>query len=392
MKRILFVIMSLYNGGAERSLVNLLNELPKEKYDIDVLLFRREGLFLRQLPENVRIINQTKGISAFYGPIAKAGALGIVKICGTAISHIMEKGGSERAQCRWKYFYEPFIEKMDTPYDIAVAYVTGDALGYVIDKVVAEKKIVWVHNDYREGGFAKKYDYPYFEKVDIIVTISETCKDILQEEFPKFKEKIYCIPNITSSKLIRSRAEEFYPPEFQTSTINILSVGRLTEQKGFDMAIDAAQIMKKAGVKFVWYIIGDGVLKDSLDKLIEANQIKDCVKLIGTRENPYPYIKNCTIFVQPSRWEGKSVVLDEAKILAAPIVATNYPTVMDQIHNDVEGKITNMSAEALAQGIIEMLENSNCRAKIRNNLLSHEYGNQNDVIKYEKIFDVGGGR
>ena len=251
MKRILFVIMTLYNGGAERSLVNLLNELPKEKYDIDVLLFRREGLFLRQLPENVRIINQTKGISAFYGPIAKAGALGIVKICGTAISHIMEKGGSERAQCRWKYFYEPFIEKMDTPYDIAVAYVTGDALGYVIDKVVAEKKIVWVHNDYREGGFAKKYDYPYFEKVDIIATISETCKDILQEEFPKFKEKIYCIPNITSSKLIRSRAEEFYPPEFQTSTINILSVGRLTEQKGFDMAIDAAQIMKKAGVKFV---------------------------------------------------------------------------------------------------------------------------------------------
>jgi len=387
MKKILFVIMSLYNGGAERSLVNLLNELPKKKYDIDVLLFRKEGLFLQQLPDNVKIINQTKGISAFYGSIAKAGFLGIVKICGTVISHIMEKGGSERAQCRWKYFYEPFIEKIDTHYDVAVAYVTGDALGYVIDKVVAEKKIVWVHNDYREGGFAKKYDYPYFEKVDVIATISETCKGILQEEFPEFREKIYCIPNITSSKLIRSRAEEFYPPEFQASMMNILSVGRLTAQKGFDMAIDAARIMKSAGVKFVWYIIGDGVLKDSLEKLIDENQINDCVKLLGIRENPYPYIKNCTVFVQPSRWEGKSVVLDEAKILAVPIVATAYPTVVDQVINGVEGKIVEMSGKSLAQGIMDILDSEQDRSSIKNWLLSHEYGNQDEVKKYENIFE-----
>lgn len=392
MKKILFVMMSLYNGGAERSLVNLLSELPKEKYEIDLLLFRREGLFLSQIPQNVTMIDQTKGIKAFYGPLSKAGALGGVKIFGTAISHLLESRGSDRAQCRWKYFYAPFIKKINTHYDVAVAYITGDTLGYVIDKVTADKKIVWVHNDYREGGFSKKYDYPYFKKVDEIVTISETCEKILKEEFPEFNEKIYCIPNITSSKLIRSRGSAFYPEEYQKNKVNILSIGRLTEQKGFDIAIEAAKIMKKAGYRFMWHIIGTGELEESLDKQIATAEVDDCIRLIGARENPYPYIQNCTLFVQPSRWEGKSVVLDEAKILAAPIVATNYPTVMDQIHNDVEGKITNMSAEALAQGIIEMLENSNCRAKIRNNLLSHEYGNQNDVIKYEKIFDVGGGR
>ena len=215
MKKILFVMMSLYNGGAERSLVNLLSELPKEKYEIDLLLFRREGLFLSQIPQNVTMIDQTKGIKAFYGPLSKAGALGGVKIFGTAISHLLESRGSDRAQCRWKYFYAPFIKKINTHYDVAVAYITGDTLGYVIDKVTADKKIVWVHNDYREGGFSKKYDYPYFKKVDEIVTISETCEKILKEEFPEFNEKIYCIPNITSSKLIRSRGSAFYPEEYQ---------------------------------------------------------------------------------------------------------------------------------------------------------------------------------
>ena len=109
--------------------------------------------------------------------------------------------------------------------------------------------------------------------------------------------------------------------------------------------------------------------------------------MLGTRENPYPYIKNCTVFVQPSRWEGKSVVLDEAKILAAPIVATAYPTVVDQIINDVEGKIVEMSGKALAQGIMELLKSEHDRNSIKNWLLSHEYGNQNEVEKYENIFD-----
>lgn len=387
MKKILFVMMSLYNGGAERSLVNLLNELPKEKYEIDLLLFRKEGLFLSQVPQNVMLLDPTKGIKAFYGPLSRAGVLGGVKIFGTTIAHLLESGGSDRAQCRWKFFYNPFIEKMNQHYDIAVAYVTGDTLGYVIDKVSADKKIVWVHNDYREGEFSKKYDYPYFKKVDKIVTISETCERILNEEFPEFSSKICYIPNITSSSLIYSRGKDFYPEEYIQNKVNILSVGRLTEQKGFDVAVDAARIMKKAGYQFMWHIIGTGELQNSLNKQIVDAKVDDCMKLIGAKENPYPYIKHCTIFVQSSRWEGKSVVLDEAKIFAKPIVATVYPTVKDQIEDGKEGCIVKMDSKELARGVSNLIVNKKRRECLSGYLATKEYGNQSEIEKYMRLFD-----
>ena len=226
-----------------------------------------------------------------------------------------------------------------------------------------------------------------FPRVDAIVTISDECLEILKEEFPIFKDKMICIENITSSVVINNRATEFKPKEYIGVENVLLSVGRLSEQKGFDMAISAASKLKKQQINFKWFIIGSGPLESKLKNQIKKEKVEDYVVLIGTKENPYPYIKNCDLFVQPSRYEGKSVVIDEAKILAKPIVATAYPTVRDQIRNANEGVIVELSVDGIYKGLKEMVFDKTKQKEISNYLENHEYGNQTEIKKYIKLIE-----
>ena len=385
MKKVLIVMSSLYNGGAERSLVNFLNELPEDKYQVDLLLFKRQGMFISQLPESVNVLQTPNAVEKLYGSVSKSGKYFFAKVGGTLISKILTKNPREKRAFRWKHFYGPCIGKLEEHYDVAMAYISGEILYYIDEKVNADKKIVWIHNDYRTAQHPKKYDYPHLKNMDKIVSISDSCVDILKEEFPEFSDRMCYLPNLTSSTVLHKRADDFYPEEFDKDGINILSVGRLNEQKGFDMAIKAAAIMKQKKAAFKWFIIGTGELKEELEKQIHAENVEDCFILLGARENPYPYIKNCTVFIQPSRYEGKSVVLDEAKILAAAIVATAYPTVGDQLQDKVEGMVVPMNPEGIAKGLLEMMENEELRNKYSDYLSGREYGNQKEIEKYIEL-------
>lgn len=391
-KKVLIAMTSLYNGGAEKSLVNLLNELPQDQYDIDLLLFKREGLYLQQVPSYVNILDTPHDIQLLYSSFHKTKKMFFPKFFGTLFSRLLYGNSYKARGVRWKYFYSKHIQQIDKKYDVAIAYISGEILWFVDEKVKADKKIVWVHNDYRTAKHSKEYDYPHFKNMDAIVTISEKCADILKEVFPEFTDKIYNIPNITSSVVLRRRVEEFYPEEYQRSQkrYKILSVGRLHEQKGFDMAVSAAALLKKEGVSFDWFIIGNGPLEKQLEWQIKKEGVEDCFHLIGVRENPYPYMKHCDLMVQSSRYEGKSVVLDEAKILARPIVATNYPTVKDQIVDGKEGIITEMSPQGIAAGIEKLLQNQDLVQQIKAYLSQHEYGNQQDVKKYIDLIEKQG--
>lgn len=386
MKKILFVIPALGGGGAERSLVNLLNEMPSNMYEIDLLLFKKVGMFLSQVPEYVNVLDQTPALKGLYAPFREAGVYLPLKVFGNVCSKIFEKGMSAQKAFLWKHFYTKIVESLDKEYDVAVGYLGGESTDYILDKVKAKKKIHWVHNDYRKLGMSKKYDMAVFNKVDAVVTISEECLKILNEEFPQYTEKCFCIANITSSKVVRQRAELFYPEEYQGVANILLSVGRLSVQKGFDMAISAARIMKENGTRFKWFIIGSGELQGKLEEQIHRDGVEDVVCLLGARENPYPYIKNCDVFVQPSRFEGKSVVLDEAKILAKPIVATAYPTVRDQIENGREGIVAEMNPEGIANTLESVLMDKVKLEAVKRYLELHEYGNCDEIKKYLKVF------
>lgn len=387
-KNILFIMSSLRNGGAERSLVNLLQLLDYDKYNVDLLLFQNEGMFLKQVPDEVNVISNFDKLHILYDNkrvvSIKYPYLSAIHIIGTFVSRQKTNTLSQSRQYRWKHFYKQNVPTLTKFYDVAIAYMQREQTYFLVDKVKATKKIAWVHNEYSQLGHFREIDLEYFEKIDKVVTISDLCARDLESNFPSIKDKFMVLPNLTSSKVIKNMANDFLPSELKENMVNIVSVGRLNPQKGFDFALDAAAELKRCKLKFHWIVLGVGSLKEKLEKKQVELGIQDCFEFIGARDNPYAYMKNADVLVQSSRFEGKSVVLDEAKILCCPIVTTNYPTVYDQINNK-EGIIVGMSGKEIAEGIMKILENPNQYSEY---LAQHEYGNEKEIEKYYQLFDL----
>lgn len=385
-KSILIVMSSLSAGGAEKSLIDFLYEVDFEKYQIDLLLLKKRGLFLNQLPEAVNLLETPQRISELYIDHIMLGKSGIVKIVGTFFAMLLKKGFDYQKAFRWKYFYRDYIETIEKEYDIAIGWINGESSYLVCDKVNAKKRILMVHSDYKSANFPREYDYEYFRQADYVGSISEKCVDILKEVFPEFSYKFWLLRNITSEKVVRRKGKEFYPCEYNGYELNILSIGRLSYEKGFDLAVEAAKFLLKFNVDFKWFVIGEGDERKKLHSLIQKNKLDKNFFLLGLRENPYPYIANCDVFVQPSRYEGKSVVLDEAKILYRPIIVTEYPTVHDQI-NENEGIIVAMKGKSIAEGIMSMYD-LDSRKIYSDYMFGQKYGNQSEMKKYYEIFDM----
>ena len=388
--KILFIMSSLRNGGAERSLVNLLQLFDYQKYEVELLLFQEEGIFLEQLPNEVHILHDcdilhllyAKGNNRIKG--IKHPLLTFDHYWGTFWARKKTESMYASRQYRWEHYYKDRIPSIKTKkYDVAISYLHGEQLYYLVDKVDAKRKIAWIHTDYSKLNALEEHDLKYMRQVDSVVSISNICVETLCKTFPSIKEKFCMLPNLTSSSSIKYLAEKEYPKEYEGDEFKIVSVGRLIHLKGFDMAVDAASILKENGLKFSWFILGDGELKTELNMQIKNKNVGDCVFLLGATDNPYKYMDGADILVQTSRYEGKSVVLDEAKILGKPIVVTNYDTVKDQV-NDNEGVIVNMSSEAIAAGIMKIIPRID---EIHTYLNAHEYGNQDEIYKYYQLID-----
>ncbi len=394
MKRILFIINSLNIGGAEKSLVSLLNLLPPEKYEIDLFLLKKTGLFLKQVPSNVNIMEVPFPYTCLSKKISdirffqKHGIeYWIKKILRTILSNTINRKNAviQNLWTRWKDDI-PAIEK---EYDVAVSYIEGSASYFVIDKIKAKKKILWMHTVYDKCGLCSSFDKHYFEKADYVVTISNICKESLVKNFQTINSsKFLVLENVTSQELIISLSkEELDDPLFKNeSKKKILSVGRLDPIKAYDLAIKAAKEFKKQNIDFVWYIIGDGKIREDLEKQKSDAGLDDYMYFIGAQINPYKYMHYADVIVQSSKYEGKSIVLDEAKLLSKPIVATNYSTVTDAIKDKETGIITEMTPESLANGISEMLKNDHLRKSIIRNIAADAKDNTDEIKKYLEIF------
>lgn len=393
MRKILFVIPSMRIGGAEKSLVNLLNLIDLNEYDVSLLMFKPEGDFLQQIPSEVHILETEPALFYAYKWdknmfFCKSGIYSaILRIFSTCVCKILY--GNYARQRRWIKFYKPILPKHKGEYDVAIGYLEGDASYYVIDKVNAKRKILWVHSNFdniKENEEASVYR-EYFHKADKVVSISDKCVQVLQNNYPDMKRKFVYLPNLTSSVALNNVAKVTICENFSKDNCNIVSVGRLTEAKGFDMAIDALKILKERKVPVHWWIVGDGELRESLEMQMRDNGVEQNLTFLGFKSNPYPYMNNADLIVQTSRWEGKSVVLDEAKILGKTIVVTNYATVNDQILDRKEGIVVDMTPEGIANGIAELLDNKQLRNSIENYLSLHEYGNQREIEMYYKYID-----
>ena len=393
-KKLLFVMNNLNCGGAEKALISLLETIDYSKYEIDLFLFKHEGLFLNRIPKEVSLLTQPKEYQYFDMSIKEAllnclseGApqLAVNRMAAGVIFRT-EQNKARCEQRVWKYISKS-IKDIKKEYDVAIGYLEKNPIYFCLEKVNAKKKIGFIHNDYEKLGMDPKIDIDYFKRLDHIVTVSNECANVLKERFPGFKTKITVMHNIVSPHVICKMSLDSTPLNYEG--VKLVSVGRLTFQKGFDIAIEASEKLIKEGIDFKWFIVGEGEERSKLESLIREKRLEKNFILLGLKENPYPYIKAADIYVQPSRFEGKSIAIDEAKILRKPILVTNFSTAKDQITNEQNGLIVEMNANSVALGLKKLSNDENFRKKLSNGLEKENYsGTDSEINLFYKLINT----
>jgi glycosyltransferase involved in cell wall biosynthesis len=386
-KSLLFIMPSLSSGGAEKSLVTLLALLDYESYDVDLFLFRKTGLFVSRIPSQVNVITAGEDYELFDGNIKKA-LKGFLKrgrpkyaIDRIRYSFALRKSGEKRDKAAWKYLSR-VLPGPSKEYDAAIGYLEGTSIYYCVDKVRAIKKVGYLHTDYNRIIAQRSMDEAYFEKLDNIVGVSQKCCDILTGIFPNLSKKTTVIENIISQKMISEMSQcndKLFDTDDETV---ILTIGRLSPPKGIGNAVLACARLIEMGYRIKWYQIGTGELKAHIEELVKAKGLEKSFIMLGERENPYPYIKQCDIYVQPSDYEGKAIAVDEVKCLKKPIVVTDFETVFDQIEDGVNGIIAKRDPEDIALKIKLLIDCPERRAELSENLGDEKTGNEEELKKF----------
>ncbi|NGM85593.1 glycosyltransferase [Paenibacillus sp. 7124] len=396
-KRLLFVMNNLHCGGAEKSLISLLQTLDYTRYEVDLFLFRHEGLFMSQIPGFVNLLKAppdnlyfNMSIKTAFADCLRKGKLkvALARLFAQFI-FVTEKNAARSEQRAWKYV-SASIPRINGKYDAAIGFLEKNPIYCVIDKVDAKVKIGWIHTNYASLRMDAAIDRPFFDRLDYIVTVSDECASALHKAFKAQTGKIKVIHNIVSPSIIRRMSELEMPKPTASGKgcMNITTVARLSPVKGIDLAIEACRILVEQGYPVRWNVLGYGTDSEIRDcnRLIREYGLEEYFKLLGTVDNPYPYLKSADIYVQPSRFEGKSIAVDEAKIMGKPIIVTNFSTAKEQIEHRLNGWIAGMNPEELAEGIRKVIEDEPLRARWAERLAREKLGTEAEVNKlYELI-------
>ena len=384
-KKILFIISNMESGGVSKSMSSLLNVIDTQSYEIDCLIIVPQGVFMDTIPKNINIISDEKTalfFSSFPDNLIKLVTKGWIYLAllrfMAAILMKINKGWGG-------WLLSKGIDKLPQNYDLAVDYNGQQQLYFLIDSVKANKKVTFFHSDYKKWPYYYSMDKKYMPKADTIFTISAKCVNSLKDFFPDLASKIRLFENISSVKTIQIMTNEVASDPLDGDFFKIITIGHLSEMKGTDLALKAAKILKLTGLSFKWYFIGQNQNTHLYQKMVKDNQIENETVFMGLKSNPYPYIKQADIVVHPSLFEGKSIALDEAKILCKPIVVTNFSTVCDQFTNRVNGSICEMNPEDIAEKIIELQQNENLRKQYIEYLTTHCNSNESEI---EKLYQL----
>lgn len=396
--RIFIVMHYMEIGGAETALIGLLNALDPNRVEVDLFLHDHRGEMMQFIPEWVNLLPQIPKYSVLERPIVELVKRGF---WGIAAARLWAKWLSQKAYKRSGSTLEnnggldkmskcttPLLPKINPSmtYDLAISFLTPHRI--VAEKVKAKKKIAWIHTDYTRVWVDAEDELKVWQKYDYVASISGDVTNTFLQVFPSLAPKIVEIENILSPTFVRKRAElQDVDKEIRhEGTITLLSVGRFSDAKNYDNVPDICKrLINETKLNIKWYIIGYGGDEALIRKKIKEAGMEEHVILLGKRSNPYPYIKACDIYVQPSRYEGKSVTVREAQMLCKPVVVTNYPTAPSQIRSGIDGVIVPMDNEGCANGLAEVICDKPLQERIIAHLKTHDYGNESEV---EKIYTL----
>lgn len=394
MKNILFVLDSLTCGGAEKSLISLLNSIDYKKYNVDLLLFKRGGEFEKFLPRKVNLLEVPeyfKFLNGEYVGSIKNKAMYLSKRLKTSLSLRINNKSKQKTHSE-QIVYKCINSSLNTinkNYDIAVAYSQGLPTYFVAEKVNAKKKLAWINCNYIRTMYDKDLDNKFYNKIDKIIVVSKFIYESMSKMKYGYKNKLKIILDIVDPKLILDMALEEEAKELkENNDFKILTVGRLATVKGYDLAVKAAGLLKNNNLKFKWFIIGEGPERKEIEELIQKYDVENEVILLGAKSNPYPYMRECDLYVQTSRKEGFGLTVIEAKILKNVIVATKFDTVNELLTNNVDGVIVDKDENSIYEGIKKVINKPDFYNEIKSNVDKIKpYNSINEINKfYEEIY------
>ena len=396
-KRRFFISMHYMElGGAEAALIGMLQAIDYSRYGVDLFLHSHRGEMMKFIPKEVNLLPEIKEYSMIEKPMMEAFRKGCFRV---VLARLKAKWQFKR-YLKWNRLKESaavfqYVGNAVTPvlpsleylgeYDMAFSFLNPHNI--VRDKVKAKKKICWIHTDYTRIDINTKLELPVWASYDHVISISPDVTRTFLQVFPSLRDKIVEMENILPADFIRKRSDEFdASTEMVENGVKILSVGRFCKAKNYDNVPDICRRIREQGINLHWFLIGYG--DDSLIRQrIHETGMEKFVIILGKRTNPYPYIKACDIYAQPSRYEGKSVTVREAQILCKPVIVTDYPTAKSQINNHIDGVIVPLDNEGCAKSMVDFIQNIDLQQKIVHYLHNHDFGNKGELNILYKLLD-----
>lgn len=391
MKKIIILMPSMFIGGAERSLLGLLETIDYSQYDVSLFLYRHEGEFLKYIPVQVHLLSEIPQYRTFDTPIrslllGRQIRFGLRRLFSKVALwlHTKTTGEKRGVWMSMQYtarFLQPLLPDIPGEYDLGIMFLgIADTL---INKVQAKKKITWNHTDYDTLFPNRSMDLETYSKVDAIVSVSPACTEKVRAFYPELSKKTITIENTLARQFIEQCAQEPQTDMPADGSIALLSVGRFCDAKNFDNVPDICRRLVADDLDVKWYLIGYGGDEPLIRQKIAEDDMQDRVIILGKKDNPYPYMRACDLYVQPSRYEGKAVTVREAQLLGKPVVITDYATSGSQLEDGVDGVIVPMNNVGCAAGIAALLRDSARMQQLSENCAKRDYTNSAEV---EKIY------
>ena len=396
MKKVLFMCINMNIGGTEKALLTMLNEIDDSKYDITLLMLEEYGGFLNEIPSFVKVkyVDEYKSIKPFVNEPPKILIKRLIKNKAylTGLSTLLNYSISKITK-NISYYYKYILKNIkgiDEEYDLAVAYAGPmDFITYfVLNKIKAKKKVQWIHFDINKIGFNRKFAKRNYKKFDKIFVVSEEGKEKLINLIPALNNKVEAFFNIISCNLIENMSKNEKSFDDLFDGVRILTVGRLSKEKGQELTINVLARLKNEGYKVRWYCIGDGPEKYNYRNRIKRLDIENDYILLGSKLNPYPFMKDCDIYVQPSKHEGYCITLGEARCFDNPIVTTNFTGANEQVKNEVTGLVCDISEEGVYKSVKRLLDDKKLYGEIMRNLKSDIVDSTSEVAKLYKVIEI----
>ena len=404
-KKILFVINTMGRAGAETALLELLKHLDSPEYDISLYVIMGQGEMIGKLPPCVKLLNpgfnphsvlSRQGKWGLMKTVCRAffrngGQMNKIRSIGKSFSSMRRRGKVQTDKLLWRMLSEG-SRRFEEQFDLAVAWLEGASAYYVAEHVKAARKCAFIHIDYESAGYTREMDQNCWDSFEKIFMVSREVKEHFLAVYPEYADKAEIFHNLVDQEGIRRQSmvrggfsdgregvsngmrgvfngmrgvsDGMGDASNGYEGKRLLTVGRLTYQKAYDIAIDAMKILKDRGCKARWYVLGEGDQRKALEKKIAALHLEEDFVLLGAVENPYPYYVQADIYVHATRFEGKSIAIQEAQTLGCAVIASDCNGNREQIEDGVDGILCQLTPEGIAESIETLLQNEELRNKL----------------------------